>query len=302
MDRGWIAVDWGTTNLRVWVFAADGTELAHASSDRGMGQLTSDVFEPALLELVGDFLPSNQVTPVICCGMVGARQGWIEAPYLSVPCKPPGIGNAIGPEVKDPRLDVHILPGVSQNLPADVMRGEETQIGGFLQNNPGFDGAVCLPGTHTKWVQVSAGEIVSFRTFMTGELFSLLSERSVLRHSLVDEGWDEAAFNDACNDAMTSPQHLSARLFALRAGSLLHGLTPSKARARLSGSLIGLELAGSRPYWLGREVAIIGAVGLAGLYDRALTGVGVSATIADAEAMTLAGLSSAFVKMKEQNK
>jgi 2-dehydro-3-deoxygalactonokinase len=89
---------------------------------------------------------------------------------------------------KDPRLRVSILPGLKQAVPPDVMRGEETQIAGFLAAAPGFDGVLCLPGTHAKWVQISAEEVVSFRTFMTGELFDLLSTQSVLRHSIAGEG------------------------------------------------------------------------------------------------------------------
>ena len=137
--------------------------------------------------------------PVIACGMVGARQGWIEAPYSQVPCAPVGL-SMIKPVVEDTRLDVSILPGLSQTDPADVMRGEETQIAGYLAENPGFDGVLCLPGTHTKWAHISAGEVVSFRTFMTGELFALVSSQSVLRHS-VGAGWDGPAYRSAVSDA-----------------------------------------------------------------------------------------------------
>lgn len=299
MQTEWIAVDWGTTNLRVWVFSGDGQLIDHATSDRGMGQLGPDQFEGALVDLIDPHLPAGRVTPVICCGMVGARQGWIEAPYASVPCAPPGVAQAIQPAAGDPRLDVYILPGVMQEDPADVMRGEETQIGGFLSDQPDFDGVLCLPGTHTKWVQVSAGEIVSFRTFMTGELFSLLSRQSVLRHSLTEEGWDGEAFGGAIEDAMTSPQFLTARLFSLRAGSLLHGVSAATARARLSGYLIGLELAGSRPYWLGQEVVIIGAHKVSNLYAEALSGAGVKPRLAPGDTLTLAGLAKAYAKLKD---
>ena len=90
----------------------------------------------------------------------------------------------------DPRLTVPVIGGPAPDKPADVMRGEETQIAGFFFENQGFDGVLCLPGTHSKWVQISAGEIVSFRTFMTGEIFALLADRSVLRHTL-DQEWDD---------------------------------------------------------------------------------------------------------------
>jgi 2-dehydro-3-deoxygalactonokinase len=194
--------------------------------------------------------------------------------------------------VSDPRILVRIVPGVRQTDPADVMRGEETQIAGYLASDPGFDGILCLPGTHTKWVHVSAGEIVSFRTFMTGELFDLLSTASVLRHS-VGEGWNDGAFSDALSDALSRPEAVAARLFSIRAEALLKGLDPAAARSRLSGALIGIELAAARPYWLGQHVALVGAGTLSGIYAAALATQGVAAEISDVAEMTLRGLASA---------
>jgi 2-dehydro-3-deoxygalactonokinase len=185
---------------------------------------------------------------------------------------------------------VWIAPGLKQAQPADVMRGEETQIAGALRLLPGFDGVICLPGTHSKWAQVSAGEVVSFQTFMTGELFALLSDASVLRHTLQGDGWDEAAFAAAVGDAMARPERLGARLFSLRAESLIAGLTPGVAKARLSGLLIGVELAAARPYWLGQRVTLVGADRLTAHYARALAAQGVVAQAMPATDCTLAGL------------
>ncbi|MFD1342171.1 2-dehydro-3-deoxygalactonokinase [Litorisediminicola beolgyonensis] len=295
----WIAVDWGTSNLRVWLMREDGTPIAARTGDRGMNSLTRDGFEPALLELVSDDLPSTGPVPVIVCGMAGSRQGWAEAPYRAVPCPPPGLAEATAVQTADPRLSVRILPGIKQDKPADVMRGEETQIAGALQLRPGFDGVICLPGTHTKWAHVSAGEVVSFRTFMTGEIFALLAKSSVLRHSVDTDGWDDAAFADAVSDGMSRSTPLSADLFSLRAEALLHDLSPARAHARLSGLLIGLELAGARPYWLGQEIAICGSGGLSRAYAAALKAQGAETHILDAEETTLAGLTAAYRSQKE---
>ncbi|MDU8910633.1 2-dehydro-3-deoxygalactonokinase [Aestuariicoccus sp. MJ-SS9] len=295
----WIAVDWGTTHLRVWAMGPGGQVLARHDSDEGMGALARDGYEPALLRLIGEALPERGRVPVIVCGMAGSRQGWAEAPYTAVPCQPPGGADARQVPTADARLDVRILPGVKQPQPADVMRGEETQVAGFLALNPKFDGVICLPGTHSKWVHVSAGEIVSFRTFMTGELFSLLSRQSVLRHSVGEEGWDDAAFDAAVTQAMGRPAGFAGDLFGLRAEALLTGLAPETARARLSGLLIGMELSAARPYWLGQAVAILGESALARAYARALEAQGVPATLADAERMTLEGLRAAHASLKE---
>ena len=153
MRPDWIAIDWGTTNLRAWAMGAGGV-LAEASSDEGMGRLTRDGFEPALLRLIGPWL-SGPAMPVLACGMVGSRQGWVEAPYRAVPCPPLARGALVAVPTEDPRIAVQIAPGLKQAKPADVMRGEETQIAGALMLYPGFDGAICLPGTHSKWTQIS---------------------------------------------------------------------------------------------------------------------------------------------------
>ncbi|MCC5975628.1 MAG: 2-dehydro-3-deoxygalactonokinase [Rubellimicrobium sp.] len=291
----WIAVDWGTSNVRAWAMDGD-RPLAEASSDKGMGKLAPEDFEPALLDLTRGW--TDGPAKVIACGMVGARQGWVEAPYAMTPCpaRPEGLTRA---PTTTPGLDVRIIPGVAQSDPADVMRGEETQIAGFLARNPGWDGVICLPGTHTKWVHVSAAEIVSFQTFMTGEVFATLTTQTVLRHTVGTEGWDDAAFDVGLDQGMFRPERMAARLFSLRAEHLLHGLGPGAARARASGLLLGMELAGARPYWLGREVAVIGAGKVAGLYARALAAQGTPCRVEDGAGITLAGLSAVYDRMKE---
>lgn len=287
----WIAVDWGTTNLRAWSMSSDGTVLAKANSSKGMGGLSKTEFEPALLELITPWLGAG-VTEVLACGMVGSRQGWAEASYRSVPTK--ATGSVTKVTCLDKRLDVSILPGIKQTCPADVMRGEETQIAGLLRSDPSFDGVVCMPGSHSKWAHISAEEVVSFQTFMTGEMFHALSAHTVLRHSVDTSDWDEDAFTTAVADALSRPESIAAKLFQLRAGELLENTPKAASRARLSGYLIGLELAGSRPYWLGQNVAIIGDPKLTELYGKALAELGVDAKQFDGDVMTLGGLTAAY--------
>lgn len=287
----WIAIDWGTTHLRAWGMSASGTVLQNAQTDRGMGTLTREGFEGALHDLVGDW---GCTGPMIACGMVGSRHGWVEAPYATTPC--PALSDGLTRAPSD-KMDVRVISGIKQLEPADVMRGEETQIAGFLSLNPKWDGVICLPGTHTKWVHVSANEVISFQTFMTGEIFALLSGQSVLRHSIGD-GWDDAAFTSAVDEAMSKPEAMAARLFNLRANELVNGQCRDGARARLSGLLIGAELAAARPYWLGQSVAVVGAGPLVKIYTAALTAQGVPVTQADGDRATLAGLTAAYRRMK----
>lgn len=295
MMADWIAVDWGTSHVRAWALDDGGRILAERSSADGMGVLEPSGFEPALLRLIADWLPApgSAPLPVIACGMVGARQGWHEAPYRPVPCTPVGTGAPCAAPRTSSGFTLTIVPGLSQARPFDVMRGEEAQIAGLLSRVPEFDGVACLPGTHTKWVHLSAGEVVSFQTGMTGEIFALLAGRSVLRHSVGADTVDPEAFRAAVIDVMTSPQTFAARLFSIRAEALLADLSPQRARGRLSGLLVGLDLAAAKPYWLGREVVIVGAPGLSALYARALAAAGVTASVRDAAEMTLAGLAVA---------
>lgn len=261
-----------------------------------MGRLTREAFEPALIRLIEPWLPEtpvpDQPKPVIACGMVGSRQGWQEAPYRVAPCVPLDAGQVTRVTTLDARLLVIIAPGIKQMSPADVMRGEETQIAGALALDPEFDGVLCLPGTHTKWVQVSAGEVVSFQTFMTGEMFALLSQQSVLRHGMAGDGWDKAGFDQGLDEGLSRPERIAARLFSIRAEGLVAGLAPAAARARLSGLLIGTELAAAKPYWLGQSVSIIGSATLSAAYAQALSSQGLDAKVLSADDCTLAGLTA----------
>ena len=281
---------------------SSGRVLADASSDHGMAKLERNGFESALLALIDDWLPQGRRTPVVACGMVGARQGWIEVPYREVPCRPvlfDGIGN---PAARDPRLNMMILPGIKQVQPTpDVMRGEETQIAGILRHDPQFDGVICLPGTHTKWVSVSAGEIVHFRTFMTGELFNLLSTQSVLRHSL-GGGWDRTEFADSVASMIADPAAFAGRLFSVRAEALVSDFDAAMANARLSGLLIGAELAAAKPFWLGQKLTIVGNGPQAELYAEGLRTLGQSPQLIDASRVTLAGLTSAYLQLAKNFK
>jgi 2-dehydro-3-deoxygalactonokinase len=291
----WIALDWGTSNMRAWAMSASGSVLAQAASASGMGGLAAAQFEPALLALVGDWLAGP--VDVIACGMVGSRQGWVEAPYTATPCAPLGAG-LVRAVCHDPRLRVHVIAGVKQIRPADVMRGEETQIAGYLAQSPRWDGVICLPGSHTKWVHVSAGEIISFQTFLTGELFAALSGHTVLRHSVGGDGWDDAGFDAGVDTALSRPEKIAAGLFSLRAEGLLQDLPAATAKARLSGLLIGAELAAAKPYWLGQQIAVIGAGALARVYVRALATQGAPAAQVNVQAATLAGLTAAYRQLK----
>jgi len=296
----WVAVDWGTSNLRAWGIDAAGARVVARASPKGMGKLTSGEFPAALSELLdGIESLSGEPVQVLICGMAGARQGWLEAPYLQAPTDLRGLfAGAVRPEMPNTRLLPAILPGVCQKIPGsdNVMRGEETQLLGLAALNPGFSGVVCMPGTHSKWAQLSGTSIERFSTAMTGELFEVLRTHSVLRHSLggdLDGPGREAGFSTGVEAGLDHPERLLGQLFEVRAGSLLSGRQPDWCAGYLSGLLIGSEIGCNRD-WIGdAEVPLIGSAALCALYGQALTRIGVRSRLVDATEAVLAGLTAA---------
>lgn len=296
----WIAVDWGTSRMRLWALDSSGNVIDSQSSDTGMAKLARDEFESTLLGLIEPWISdATHKVPVIACGMVGARQGWQEVPYEAVPCRPSIQFSRV--ETQSPNVDVRICWGLKQLDPADVMRGEETQIAGLLGGSIDYAGVVCLPGTHCKWARLEQGRVTEFQSYMTGEIFDLLSKNSVLRFSIDGQEWSDELFDAAVRDALSEPETITGRLFGLRAESLVSDHPKGGNAARLSGYLIGLELASTRSYWESNEVAIIGASALARHYQRALSLVGRAAQLLDTQQMTLAGLTTAYTAYKDQN-
>ncbi|MEH6445342.1 MAG: 2-dehydro-3-deoxygalactonokinase [Oceanospirillaceae bacterium] len=297
----WIAVDWGTSRLRVWHMSAQGDILEHKSCEQGMNGLQPDAFETVLLSQICAWLNPQLTTTVLACGMLGSRQGWMEVSYIAAPCS--ATTTAAQVLTQDPHIQVYICPGIKQLAPADVMRGEETQIAGFIAQEPEFNGVICLPGTHAKWVQVQEAKITQFQTYLTGELYALLAKQSVLRHSLDTAAWDEEAFAAAIKQSIENPQSISAKLFSLRAQALLNDLAPSSANATLSGYLIGLELASCQHFWRPQShtrqspIVIIGDSTLSNKYAQALSLLNISSRQQNSESLTLQGLALAHQQL-----
>ncbi|MEN8949509.1 2-dehydro-3-deoxygalactonokinase [Planktotalea arctica] len=296
-EISFIAVDWGTTSFRLWVTTSDGKIAGTFNGPLGMSQLKRNDFANVLEDSIAKLSIGSDV-PVIICGMAGAAQGWCEAPYLQAPTRLDTLG-AKAIKVPGINRDVWILPGIKQMAPANVMRGEETQIAGLLYHKTGFEGTVCLPGTHTKWVEVVGTQVKQFETCMTGEQFALLSKQSVLSHSMLVDGWSDAAFLNAVLATLDDPSTVPCRLFSIRAEMLVGEQSVAQARARLSGLLIGQELLATRQFWDGPAVTLIGAPALCGLYEQALGALGIETEVLNSEAMTLKGLTSAFRTQRE---
>ena len=299
MAAEWIAVDWGTSNLRLWGIEADGGIAFSRASDQGMSKLGREAYPGVLSELLADAVPPGAAMDVLICGMAGARQGWLEAPYLDAPADLSHLAaRAVSPDLPDTGLTARILPGVCMRTEGaeDVMRGEETQVLGLSALIPGFAGLVVMPGTHSKWASLEGTRITRFSSAMTGEIFEVLRSHSVLRHSLQGEldGPDrDDGFTAGLTQGLEAPQRLTATLFKVRAGSLLSGRSASWCAGFLSGLLIGAEIGGQRDWITDAEIPLIGSTGLCALYARGFAVLGARTRVVDATDATLAGLKAA---------
>ncbi|WFU48245.1 2-dehydro-3-deoxygalactonokinase [Sinorhizobium terangae] len=291
------AVDWGTTSFRLWLVGEDGAVLAERRSAEGMTTAAKVGFHAVLdTHLAATDAPGH--LPIIICGMAGARQGWREAGYLDTPAALTAIaGNAIS--VPDVDRDIRILPGLAQRdmRHPDVMRGEETQLLGAAGTLGTGRHLVCMPGTHSKWVRLNGDTVEGFSTFMTGELFDVVSRHSILSHAVADGGvfaGNDPAFVEAVSEAARNPALATNLLFSVRAGQLLHGLSATDAKARLSGTLIGIEIAGALATAGSIDgICLVASGPLGALYRAALQSQGLKVQHVDADDAVRAGLSAA---------
>ena len=269
-----IAVDWGTSSFRAYRLDAQGRITDRRAAARGILMVEAGGFARVLAEEIGGWLEGKS-DAVFMSGMIGSRQGWREVPYLSCPADLDGIAGACV-DVEWRGGSAFIVPGVScrdaQGVP-DVMRGEETQILGEIEEL-GADVVVCLPGTHSKYVRVRDRRIVDFTTHMTGEVFGVLWRHSILGRLGDRETVDDEAAFDAGVDRSAHGQGLLHHLFGVRARGLFGEIPPAGAASYLSGLLIGHEIRAAAP---SVPVAVIGAADLTRLYCRAFARCGIEA-------------------------
>jgi 2-dehydro-3-deoxygalactonokinase len=289
-----VAVDWGTSRLRAWLVDDGGKAIAEADSDQGIGALSGG-HEAEFESLVASW----PRVPAIMAGMVGSRQGWREAAYVPCPATPAALAASFLRFSTGGARPIAIVPGLVFHAAwrdGDVIRGEETQMIGMIDREPAFAGTVIMPGTHSKWARIDRGTIVDFQTFITGELFALLSEKSFLRHSVAGGDSDLAASPDfALAIERTTGEALPfvASLFSVRTRQLLGSVSREHNLAYLSGLAIGGEIAAAHELGAlgpGTAIRIIGSRSLARAYGRALEIAGFDAEALDGSELVLAGL------------
>ena len=284
----WVALDWGTSNFRAYLMDNNNV-IDQVSTQEGMKFINQNEFEKILIKNIDAWNNKFDIKVIIASGMVGAKQGWIEVPYINSPCDIRNVNFKTFKILDD--ANIHILSGVSQFNPSDVMRGEETQIAGFLLNNVDFNGSICLPGTHSKWVNLNSYNIQEFTTFLTGELYEIIKKYSILNHSLNTTELDDEIVKSSAKLIIENPSFITNKLFEIRADNLLKNSNQTSNNSKLVGYLLGIELSGSRTYWEDKDLVIIGSSNLNKYYELILNGRSNSIRLFNSSDMALNGLS-----------
>jgi len=255
-----IALDWGTSSLRAYLLGEHGTTLQVRTSPSGIMRLPelpkafednrSKKFEAAFENICGDWLRQFPVLPVVAAGMVGSAQGWKQTEYLHLPFNLEELGKHLVSFLTETGRQIWIVPGVMDvRPPMNVMRGEETQALGLLSElaeTREKDRLFCLPGTHSKWINVSGQEVHSFTTFMAGEVYSALCSHTILGQTIpanAGSSFDASAFERGVDLARcVDSKGVLSDIFTTRTLAIAGALAPEQQADYLSGILIGHEV------------------------------------------------------------
>jgi 2-dehydro-3-deoxygalactonokinase len=293
---GVIAVDWGSSRLRVSALSGDGGTVRTASSPDGILLTPRAEQRGRLLETLGPFRDAWPDAPIIAAGMIGSRNGLTESVPVPVPAGASEIAAGIRPLTIDAATTVYLAPGVVDDTahPRDLIRGEEVQVVGWLTEHPTIRHAtLILPGTHSKWVCVADGKIAAFRTFLSGEMYA----RMVESPSFAAFARPRSADADVAEDPTTDAPFRDGVRQGFSAEGLLHDLFAARSRALsasadfaiesyLSGLLVGYEIAEARVRGLlpaDGAVALLSAGPLKGVYRAALELCGIAPRTAQAD-------------------
>ncbi|MGH6923894.1 MAG: 2-dehydro-3-deoxygalactonokinase [Propylenella sp.] len=279
-----IGVDWGTSSLRAFLLDAGGNILDRREGPHGILTVKDGNFAAVLAAEIAAWLERAKV-PVLLSGMIGSRQGWVEAPYLDAPAGDLDLAAALTRAPFD-AADVRIVAGVTTTAGGmrDAMRGEEVQVLGALARLGLDAGRFVLPGTHSKWVTAEAGRVTSVATYMTGEVYSALRTQTILARLMQEGEASPEAFEEGVRDGARAgtPGALLNRLFGVRTAGLFDRFRAAELPDYLSGMLIGAELADQRDK-SAAPLHIIASDALAERYRTAAAALGMAAEAAPAD-------------------
>ncbi|MCK2181177.1 2-dehydro-3-deoxygalactonokinase [Hafnia paralvei] len=291
MNNYWIAIDWGTSNFRAFLMNNNqciDTINAHC----GLLSVPDRQFDAALLLLITPWLMKHPNLPILMAGMVGSQQGWQEVPYVALPASYQCFAQQTAQVTTSWGSPCRIVAGASGanafGLP-DVMRGEEVQLIGLAAQYSQEQHLVILPGTHSKHATIAHDHILHFNTFMTGEIYAVMLNHSLLGRDLPESDEDHHAFALGVQNAQKAP-NLSNALFSARTLKLDGSITPAQVASYLSGLLIGSELS-ALP---GKQAWIVGSATLTERYTRAASLLGITLTPANGDDCFIHGMNTIY--------
>jgi 2-dehydro-3-deoxygalactonokinase len=283
-----LALDWGTTSFRAYLFDSKRTLVETRSAAAGIMQ-DNDGFEQVYYRQVGDWLGQHRSIPVIASGMITSNQGWVETPYLPCPASLEDLSKNLTRHETSKDDVIFFVSGVCQNTPTpNIMRGEETQMAGLRGCS---ERTAVLPGTHSKWIRMEGDTICYFSTFMTGEIFAVLTRHTILGRLLTD-GSDPKGFTKGVEDGFSgldSAGGIMSKLFGARAMPLLGQMNPDSIRDYISGLLLGTEIQEAVKSGFGSNVVpvICGSPDLVDRYQTAMSICGIQTSRGEDELAAL---------------
>jgi 2-dehydro-3-deoxygalactonokinase len=266
-----VGIDWGTSSLRAFLIGVGGQVLNSVSTCEGIMHVPGQDFDAVLKRLIGALTSASNL-PIVISGMVTSRNGWVETPYATLPTDPQTLARSLVPYRTQSGSLIHFVTGAATEHAGgpDVMRGEETQIVGLITDGRS-DGLFVMPGTHSKWVHVTGGQIQDFATYMTGEVYAALKDHTILGKLMEPGEFDVEAFEKGMTVALGPGANLLQDLFHVRTLPLMGKIRGVEASDYLSGLLIGTEIAAAiGDVGTANDVTIVGRSDLVDRYEIAL--------------------------------
>ncbi len=292
-----IGVDWGTTHVRAFLLRRGKileTKRFVSSLQNGEG-----TYYDILNTEIGSWMEEHNTAPCILSGMIGSCEGWYDAGYVNCPTDLSTLAQSTKIFCEQ-RKKFFILPGLSLSKPmtalsgttqtVEVMRGEETQILGAMKDVAEFDTVFCLPGTHSKWVEMHGASVMKFSTYMTGDAFESLSTHTILSKSINDMRVHDVTYFEYGVKQARDGGHILRQIFNVRVSDLFNYIPQSGLASYLSGLLIGHEIVSGIHDMSSENYMVIGSPELSRLYKGAFQTLGYDVVCLDGEACAAAGL------------
>ena len=279
MQKSFIALDWGTTSFRAYLVGVDGAVKDQFASPEGILAVKDQGFEAVLESHIGDW---DKALPVVASGMITSRQGWIELPYAECPAGLSDLASHMKVHQTASGRTIHFITGMhhkSASIGHDVMRGEETQVFGSVESGANH---FVAPGTHSKWIDVAQNKITGFSSYMTGEVFALLRNHSILGRLMTGDSDDEGAFIKGVEKALADPAGFLHSIFSVRTLGLFNDMRPEQLASYLSGIVIGTEVAhATANNGRAAKYVVLASAGIGARYVQAMTHAGLNALMGD---------------------